>query len=565
MTEAQSDSEKLRVAVLVEGLTVDAWIAETIRQVSSLSEVELCLVMVNAVPDRSAGFLTRLWRSRRHLVYRAYSILDRRLFGRQPDAFDLTDMSELLSGTRQQTVTPRQLKFSDTFDEADVAEVSDQRIDVCLNFCHRIQRGAVLGVARFGVWSFHHGDASVYRGGPPGFWEVMNQDPVTGSTLQVLSEELDGGRVLARSWSATDETSVHRNCNAMFWKTTRLMPRALRQLSRTMSLDDMIDADPDIYSGQLYRPPTTIAAMRTIGAHCWRAVRRKTVNKLKHEQWQILYQPGGGLPGSMHRMKRLVPPVDRLWADPFILEADGKTWLFVEELMYRNGRAHISALEYDAETQLFGPPRPVLVCDYHLSYPNVFQYEGQYWMIPESSENRQIELYTAKELPGPWTLHSVLMADANAVDATLYQKDGRWWMFCGIAEVDGGTTWDESFLFSTEDFRQPDWEPHPVSPIVSDARRARPAGSVFMHNGMAVRPSQDCSRQYGYGLRLNEITELSSSSYQEREIGYVTPDWSADVYGVHHICVHDTVTVMDVSCRCSRLKSRLAGSHSGNE
>ena len=563
MTTVKPHGDRLRVAVLVEGLTVDAWIAETIRQVTELANVELCLVIVNAVPDRSAGLLQRLWRSRSHLVYRGYSILDRRLFGSLPDAFAATDLSQLLEHIPQRTVEPRQSKYSDSFDQSHVESLPDQQIDVCLNFCHRIQRGAILGIARFGVWSYHHGDASVYRGGPPGFWEVMNQDPVTGSTLQVLSEELDGGLVLARSWSATDETSVNRNCNSMFWKTTRLMPRALSRLASCGSLDEISVATPEIYSGPLFRPPKTINALRSIGAHCLRAVRRKFVNKLKHEQWQILFQPGGGLPESMHRMKRLIPPADRLWADPFILEAEGRVWLFVEELIYRNQRAHISAMEYDPETQSFGPPEPVLVCDYHLSYPNVFEYDGQYWMIPESSENRQVELYTTDELPGPWKLHSVLMENTNAVDATLYQKDGRWWMFCGIAEVDGGTTWDESFLFSTEDFRQPDWEPHPVSPIVSDARRARPAGSVFMHNGMPVRPSQDCSRQYGYGLRLNEITELSSSSYQEREIGYVTPDWSPDVYGVHHICVHDTVTVMDVSCRCSRLKSRLAGA--GNE
>ncbi len=40
------------------------------------------------------------------------------------------------------------------------------------------------------------------RGGPAGFWEVMNDQPTTGSMLQVLNEELDNGRVIYRSHAA---------------------------------------------------------------------------------------------------------------------------------------------------------------------------------------------------------------------------------------------------------------------------------------------------------------------------------------------------------------------------
>ena len=47
-----------------------------------------------------------------------------------------------------------------------------------------------------GVWSYHHGDNRVNRGGPAGFWEVFEQWDVTGSILQVLSEELDAGKTL---------------------------------------------------------------------------------------------------------------------------------------------------------------------------------------------------------------------------------------------------------------------------------------------------------------------------------------------------------------------------------
>ena len=44
--------------------------------------------------------------------------------------------------------------------------------------------------------SFHHADNDINRGGPPGFWEVYNQQSKTGFIIQRLKDELDGGDVL---------------------------------------------------------------------------------------------------------------------------------------------------------------------------------------------------------------------------------------------------------------------------------------------------------------------------------------------------------------------------------
>ena len=52
------------------------------------------------------------------------------------------------------------------------------------------------------------------------FWEMAEGNPVTGTLLQVLTDKLDGGRVLYRSWSATDPVSLRRGRNAAFWKSS---------------------------------------------------------------------------------------------------------------------------------------------------------------------------------------------------------------------------------------------------------------------------------------------------------------------------------------------------------
>ena len=51
-------------------------------------------------------------------------------------------------------------------------------------------------MSKIGIFSFHHGDNDFYRGGPPGFWEVYNQEPSTGFIIQRINEVLDNGDVI---------------------------------------------------------------------------------------------------------------------------------------------------------------------------------------------------------------------------------------------------------------------------------------------------------------------------------------------------------------------------------
>ena len=67
--------------------------------------------------------------------------------------------------------------------------------DVLVRFGFGIVKGPMLDLPTHGVWGFHHGDEEKFRGGPPGFWEIMHDDPVTGAVLQRLTEKLDAGRI----------------------------------------------------------------------------------------------------------------------------------------------------------------------------------------------------------------------------------------------------------------------------------------------------------------------------------------------------------------------------------
>ena len=108
-------------------------------------------------------------------------LIDRRIPPDQ-DAFVTRDLRRLLAGVPVQHVAPSHKRYSDYFGADDVAKLRALDVDVFLRFGFRILRGDILHVARYGVWSFHHGDNRVNRGGPAGFWEVHENWPATGAT-----------------------------------------------------------------------------------------------------------------------------------------------------------------------------------------------------------------------------------------------------------------------------------------------------------------------------------------------------------------------------------------------
>jgi hypothetical protein len=163
----------------------------------------------------------------------------------------------------------------------------------------------------------------------------------------------------------------------------------------------------------------------------------------------------------------------------------------------------------------------------------VFEWQDQYYMIPETRENRTLELYRCVSFPFEWELDRVLMKDLVAVDATLAQIDDRWWLFVNIA-VEGASTNDELHLFYSESPLGP-WHPHRGNPVKSDVRSSRPAGKLFYWRGALYRPAQDSSAAYGHAISINKIERLSVDEFAEVEISRIVPEWRANLTRNHTV------------------------------
>ena len=101
------------------------------------------------------------------------------------------------------------------------------------------------------------------------------------------------------------------------------------------------------------------------------------------------------------RWNVLADPVDHFYADPFPLTWQGRDYLFFEDLDHKTDKGIISVVAFD-EAGRPGPAMPVLEEPWHLSYPFLIERDGEIFMIPESSANRDIALYRAIEFPLKW-------------------------------------------------------------------------------------------------------------------------------------------------------------------
>ncbi len=223
-------------------------------------------------------------------------------------------------------------------------------------------------------------------------------------------------------------------------------------------------------------------------------------------------------------------------SDPFMVREDSTWYMFFEVWNTRTGQGDIGlAVSNDGLKWIY--KQIVLDEAFHLSYPYVFKWKNQYYMIPETHQTGSVRLYRAVDFPVQWVFVRTLLYGSYA-DASVFRYDGRWWIFAGSDPVGN----DILRLYYAGDLMGP-WTEHPESPIIEgDANRARPGGRVLVFDGKIIRYAQDDEPTYGNQVRAFEITGLTTVSYKEKEVPespVLKPGgsrWNRD--GMHTIDAH---------------------------
>jgi hypothetical protein len=431
-----------------------------------------------------------------------------------------------------------------TFDKAELEKIKRLGLDLIIRGGTGILRGEILSVCDFGIISFHHGDIEINRGGPPGFWEVLEQEPTTGFTIQKIDEELDNGKILFKGLIPTSSFYV-RNRALLYRKANIFMHIYLNNLTGKQELENAKKST--IYDRQLYKIPNSKKMFKYIFQTAI-VYFPKFFRKLffARNEWSIAFQMvTNWREVSLRKSKRVFNNKNSFFADPFVINHQNRNICFVEEYDYKIKKGKISAIEIYNQSDYI-KLGTVLEENFHLSYPYVFRVNNEIYMCPESSKSQDIRIYKCNVFPIEWSLHKIIMTNVSAVDSNIIYHNKLWWLFTNVDTAFMGENNSELHIFYANDFDSTEWKPHKMNPIIFDSTQARNAGAII-ENGDIFRVFQRHDfDQYGKSIGINQIIDLSTGTYSEIPIKKVEPMFFEGQVRTHTLSIRDGLLALDL-------------------
>ena len=432
------------------------------------------------------------------------------------------------------SLKPERRGYLDIFSPEEAAKISGYNLDVILRHEFNIIRGDILNAARYGIWSFHHGDNAIHRGEPAGFWEILLKIPVLGVTLQKLTPELDGGLVIEKA---------HYNSSFSFVKNnTKILEHSVNLLFKNLNLLQRGQFSPTkspIYYNRLFRVPSLWVVLRYMFGFYINLIRIAKEAFLerflgfRYSCWTLFIGKGSIFDATLFRLKPVKLPKGEFWADPFLYQHQQETYVFFENYSYKQQKGKISCgrIVKREITEV----QDVLDLDYHLSYPYIIEEEGEIYMMPEAHKSGRLEVYKCEKFPDKWTLYSSAFEGESVADATYYKDDkGQRWLFMNKGFNDDHMA--ELYIYRIDSLQMNQIEPHLQNPVIIDSRGGRNAGSIFEYKEQLIRPSQNNSNGvYGYGLNLSAIKTLTLEDYKEEKIIGIEPNFIKGLEATHHL------------------------------
>ena len=427
------------------------------------------------------------------------------------------------------------------FSEKSLDEIKNLNIDLLLRFNKRIIRGDALTLAKHGILSIHLGSDVTSRGGPSGFWEVYNEEPSSSFIIQQLTEDLDNGNIVFRG-SIPTQKSWSLNRAELNLRATSYLKMIIIYLLRNQELPDFKDSMP--FTTKLNTNPTN----KEMLTYFIKRFKNRKKDKMYNNADNIY---GVGFQktqwGKMEYRKAhfIENPPNHFLADPFVYRFKGEDYCFVEAFNYLEKKAQIDVYKLiEDKYEYLGI---ALKEDFHLSFPYIFEFKENVYMIPESAKNKDIRLYKAVNFPLDWELEEVLIDNIDAADSLVFHHNKKWWLFTNVDPLMKGDHNFQLDIYYSDNLLKGDWIPHKQNPVILEPTFARNGGILFNKDNIyRVGQKFGFYKKYGLGFSIRKILHLDEESYIESEEASYEDYYSSEIIGSHHIHSNSIYTVFDI-------------------
>ena len=531
----------MKFGVLCNGNIFQQWQVETINRLVGAGH-SCSLLIVNANVVEHPGF-------RQKLLHYPYSKALYRAWFRfmvRPEAKKSVDISGLFPESDEISCLTTKKGYAEYFDKKDIESIKPYNLDFILRFGFGIIKGEILDAAKYGVWSYHHDDDRKYRGVPTGFWEIMFGDPVNAAILQRLTNKLDSGLILRKAYFKTINHSWEANINNLFFGSTEWPLQVCTEIENGNIAFLSVANSPE---SVIYKLPGNLKMLHFLIRLATNKIIFQYRDLFLTEKWNV-----GIIPVSIEKLikpgtfsiqeptwLRIKTKKSIYHADPFGVLKNGKFKIVCEEYDYRTAKGVLVSFQVEPQSFKIEKKTIALEREYHLAFPYLFENEGNYYCIPENSEGGNVDLYRFDPPSGKLFFEQALVENLKAVDATLFNYNGFWWLFF----TDRVSTNERLHIWYSTDFLGP-YLPHANNPVKVDVRSSRPAGNPFLLDGKLLRPSQDCAKHSGNRITVNEILRLSPTEFSEAEYAILCPSKTSKYAdGMHTVCVADGAVIVD--------------------
>ena len=414
----------------------------------------------------------------------------------------------------------------------EIKKIKKLNLDVLIRGGSGILKGDILEVCKIGILSFHHGDNDFYRGGPPGFWEVYNQEPSTGFIIQRLNEVLDNGDVIFKGNIPTSFFYKLNVCK-LFLKSNIFLHKILEKISKDINSvnyfpktqgDAKIFEIPKFHQSIFYLFKTLFLGTK------------KIFNKLFGWSfiWNVSYQFTSDWKNPVFKRSKIIEnPKNRFLADPFVIKFDNRRTIFVEDYSFKTKKGKISA--YDIKPEGYQEIGIALEEKFHLSYPFLIKSNQNLFMVPETHEANDIRMYKCIDFPLEWKLHKILVKNIRAVDNNIIKYGNKYWLFTNKDSSDVGDFASELHIFYADELDSTSWKSHPKNPVIFDSKKARNGGKILSDDDHLYRVFQRHDfDKYGVSLGISKIKILTENEYQEEIFMNLLPDFDEKILGIHN-------------------------------
>lgn len=243
----------------------------------------------------------------------------------------------------------------------------------------------------------------------------------------------------------------------------------------------------------------------------------------------------------------VLPNTKKYWcADPFLFEKDGNLYVFFEALDYVKRKGLLGCRTVSENG--FGDIKIIYEGDEHLSFPYIYEENGEIYIMPESSCCKELFRLKCVDFPDKWVKEKVLIKE-KLVDTILFDYNGRRYYL--TQNPGNNNIYDRLDMYYEN---EKGIAPSENNPVKRDINTARCAGKIFEYDGRPVRPSQDCGASYGDKLNFNEVCFISEDSYKENLILTVSAadiktDSGCEFFGVHTYNKLNNAEVIDLKIK----------------